>query len=226
MAFSDDGLHFHKHENNPIILHAPDGQADFRDPKVTKIDGTYYMVVGSGQNGIGSVLLYRSQDLLHWEYVSTLLEDKRYGTAIECPDFFPLSDGYVLMFSQMKRRFRNTVFMYGNFDGANFTPQHVQRPVFGPHYYASQSFCCPTGRRIIIGWLYSWAKRPNKKVDYAGALSIPMELSWQRGHFALMPVNEATHLLRKRRTLLLKDTKTIELFLRGGKTVFCCWYRK
>ena len=49
VAVSDDGILFIKYSGNPLITAPPsDGSADFRDPKVLLIEGTYYMVVGSG----------------------------------------------------------------------------------------------------------------------------------------------------------------------------------
>ena len=251
MAFSDDGLHFHKHEHNPIIRHAPNGSTDFRDPKITKISNTYYMVVGAGRDGVGSVLLYRSEDLLAWNYAGVLLQGAQYGTAIECPDFFPLGGGFALMFSQMNQPLRSTVLIYGDFDGEIFTPKIEQRPVIGPHFYAPQSFLDPKGRRIVIGWLYSWDKQLDEGADYAGALTIPMELSWDDERFMLYPVEEAQHLLQPtdplvksdpdfvelavgfelplcwqggvRRLEVLRDTKTVEVFVNGGEVIFSYW---
>ena len=68
VAMSDDGIHFYKYEGNPVIASCPEGHKNFRDPKVSRIDGTYYMVTGSGNSRAGQVLLFESEDLLHWEY--------------------------------------------------------------------------------------------------------------------------------------------------------------
>ena len=252
VAWSDDGRYFQKYRHNPVIRQAPGKSVDFRDPKVTKIGGTYYMAVGSGSGGVGCVLLYRSQNLLEWEYVNVLLEGAQYGKVCECPDFFPLGDGYVLMFSQMDRPLRSTMFIYGDFDGERFTPKAEQTPVIGPHYYAPQSFLDGKGRRVVIGWLYSWKKPLDEGADYAGALSVPMELRWADGRFTLFPVEEARHLLRMedplvrrgpgfveiasdfepplrweggaQRVDILRDTKTIEVFINGGEAVVSYWF--
>jgi len=250
VAWSDDGLHFEKYEHNPVIRRAPDGSADFRDPKVIKIDKIYYMVAGSGNNGAGRVLLYRSKDLLEWDYAGVLLEGAQYGPVMECPDLFPLGDGFALMFSQMNRPLYSTMFIYGDFDSEVFTPKAEQTPMAGPHFYAPQSFH-DGRRRIVIGWLYSWNKPLDKGADYAGALSVPMELQWANGRFTLFPVEEAGHLLRPedplvrigpasvmikadymrplrydgdvRRVDVLRDTKTIEVFVNGGEACFSYW---
>ena len=254
VAWSGDGQHFEKYRHNPVIRQSPNGSADFRDPKVTKIGDTWYMVVGSGKDGVGSVLLYRSKSLLDWEYAGVLLEGAQYGRVIECPDFFPLGEGFVLMFSQMNRPLRSTMFIYGDFDGEAFTPRAECTPVIGPHFYAAQSFLDEKGRRIVIGWLYSWTKALDEGADYAGALSIAMELQWADGQFTLFPVEEERHLLcpndplvrtgpgfveiaadfemplrwegDARRVDVLRDTKTVEVFINGGEAIFSYWFGK
>ena len=260
-AWSDGGRYFQKYRHNPVIRQSPNGSADFRDPKVTKIGDTYYMVVGSGKDGAGCVFLYRSENLLEWDYVGVLLEGEQYGKVIECPDFFPLGDPkdplatrFVLMFSQMDRPLRSTMLICGDFDGETFTPKAEYTPVIGPHYYAPQSFLGDKGRRIVIGWLYSWTKPLDEDAGYAGALSIPMELRWADGRLTLFPAEEARHLLRPedplvrtgpgfveiasdfklplrweggvRRVDVLRDTKTIEVFVNGGEAVFSYWFGK
>ena len=253
VAVSGDGLNFQKYEGNPVIRRAPDGSRDFRDPKVTQIGGRYYMVIGSGRDNIGKILLYSSRDLFNWDYTGVLFESVKYGGVLECPDFFELGGKYVLMFSQMGRVMNSTVFVYGDFDGARFTPASFHTPEAGPHFYAPQTFLDANGRRIIIGWLYSWEKEPDAGADYAGALSIPREIKLINGKIATFPVCEAKNLLKpgdelvkiKGNTVLitqkepkydlnyngvinslsiLKDTKTIEVFINGGEASFSYWF--
>lgn len=77
VAVSEDGVHFEKYAENPVIAHyPPQGGPDFRDPAVTCIDETYYIVMATGnpELKVGRLLLYQSDDLLHWDYVSILSE--------------------------------------------------------------------------------------------------------------------------------------------------------
>jgi len=254
VAVSGDGLTFRKYENNPVIRRVPpDGSADFRDPKVTKMFGGYYMVCGSGKDGVGKILLFASADLLEWTYAGVLLEGAQYGRVLECPDFFPFGDGYVLMFSQMGRSTHTTAFVYGDFDGERFTPVSVQTPESGPHFYAPQTFAGPDGRRIMIGWLNSWGKTAGAGADYIGALSIPREITMKDGKIRTFPVREAESLLEETDELVragkdsvtvltdepglvlrydgpvngvsvLRDTKTIEVFVNGGEASFSYWF--
>lgn len=257
MAVSDDGIHFVKYDKNPIIPHYPeDGSRDFRDPKVTKIGDEYVMVVGSGKDETGKVLLYKSKDLFDWAYKGVLYENKEYGSVFECPDFFPFEDKYLLVFSQGGVKTHAMAMLYGDFDGENFFPISEHRPEAGPEFYAPQTFLDDQGRRILIGWLFRWGKKPPKGVDYAGALTIPREIKMFDGKVTNYPVEEAASLLTDRDELvtveknkitvvcdgevlfeqqydfdihdvkLLKDTKTIEGFINGGEASFSAWFGK
>ncbi|MCL2195700.1 MAG: glycoside hydrolase family 32 protein [Oscillospiraceae bacterium] len=226
-AVSDDGVTFTKLPQNPIIRRAPEGQKDFRDPKITEVDGVYHMVVGSGQGNAGQLLHYTSQDLLAWEYCGVLLQGKRYGKVMECPDMFPLGDEFVLMWSHMHRRWRATEFAVGRrvaADSSRSSSQDnfafdsrvkVQRPIFGPHFYAAQSFADASGQRILMGWLWSWRKRVPKHATRAGALSTPLLVRLERGKVRLRPVHAKRGIVR--------DGRAVEVFWRGR--VLFCWHR-
>ena len=77
MAFGD-GTDYEKYENNPVIT-ADNGagrrkQDRFRDPKIwQEEDGTFYAVASNATaEGNSSILLYKSQDALHWEFCSVI----------------------------------------------------------------------------------------------------------------------------------------------------------
>ena len=86
------------------MITAPEGIAEdyFRDPKVWRQKDVYYMVCGASRNRHGMALLYKSKDMLHWDFVNVLAESRgEWGMMWECPDLFPLGDKYVLTFSPM-----------------------------------------------------------------------------------------------------------------------------
>lgn len=253
VAMSEDGVHFRKYDGNPIISEPPcDGSKDFRDPKVTVIDGKYYMVVGSGKDGIGKVLLYKSEDLLNWEYIGVLYENKAFGKVFECPDFFKIGDHYVLMFSKMITDMNKTQFIIGDFDGERFYPKSFQSPENGPQFYAPQTFEDDNGRRILIGWFYDWEKNPAPGLTFAGALTVPREMKIDDGKIHLFPVAEAHHLLSNEDELIeiykdkvimhgsekphelcykgvvksvhiIRDEKALEVFINKGETSYSYW---
>lgn len=247
VAVSYDGLHFEKYQGNPVIPHYPaDGSSNFRDPKVSLIDGKYYMVVGSGKDGVGKILLYTSADLLCWDYLGVLFEDKNCGAVLECPDFFKLDDKYILMFSKMGKTIYSTQFIIGDFDGVHFTEASRCSPEAGPQFYAPQTFLCPDGRRIMIGWFYDWKKKVPDGATFAGGLTIPRELSLCGNIIKNYPVTEARNLLKSsddrikisenavflpdgtefklssniENTAILCDKNAMEIFLNGGEFSF------
>ena len=79
----DDLVTWDKHPGNPVIASPPPGLdvVGFRDHGVWREDGTWYQVIGSGIRDVGgTVLLYRSRDLVHWEYVHQIATGDRADT--------------------------------------------------------------------------------------------------------------------------------------------------
>lgn len=164
IAYSEDGIHFEKYGGNPVIL-PPEGVPGhfFRDPKVWKHDGRYYMVCGAGRDDRAQALLYRSDDMLHWEYVNVLAESRgEWGYMWECPDFYPLEDQYVLTCSPMGAGDRKAVYFVGDFDyGTGRFDWTVSGEIdWGMDFYAPQSFLTPDGRRLIAAWANEWEYMP------------------------------------------------------------------
>ena len=256
MAYSDDGINFTKHPGNPIIKDAPHNyNENFRDPKVNEINGKYYMVLGTSHDWCGQILLYTSDNLFSWEYSGVLFEKKEYGIMLECPDFFPFEDKYMLMFSKIETPNFSAIFVYGDFDGKTFTPISTFSMEAGPHFYAPQTFLDGKGRRIMIGWLSSWSRPVPDDAVYSGALTIPREIRLVNGKLTNFPVEEATGLLSRedehvivngnsielfdgnktvlthkmdeiREVHILRDTSTIEVFVNGGEMSATFYYEK
>ena len=249
-AVSEDGLHFTKLPENPLIPHFPPaGSEDFRDPKVSFLHGKWTMVCGSGKDGEGRILFFTSDDLIHWEDRGVLFADASCGPVLECPDLFELDGKTVLMFSKMGLETYNTQFVIGSFDGERFTEEARCTPEAGPQFYAPQTFRAPDGRRILIAWLYDWKKPLDEGADYAGALTLPRELRLDGGRVLTRPVAEAAPLLREADPLvrpegetlivdgraiptgekigkleILRDTKTLEIFVNGGSRCVSYWF--
>lgn len=250
MAVSEDGLHFVKLPENPVIARSPldTENRDFRDPKIFSYKNEYRMVCGAGVDGLASVLLFRSDDLLHWRYMNPIFQSREYGPVPECPDLFPLGDKWVLLFSRMDET-RSVQFVIGDFDGERFIPESFQQPEVGTDFYAAQSFLDNKNRRLVIGWLFNWNRTVPENAVRAGALSLARELSLQNGRLFMAPAAEAKPFLTAqdgcverragkvtvtngRRVLLERpeqevsslkiyaDTRTREVFLNHGE--LCC----
>lgn len=109
IAFSIDGINFTEYINNPVIgiekIPEKSSKKDFRDPKIFIRGTNYYMVLGSNDGKEnGQALLYKSKDLIHWDFVNILAKsDGNIGTGWECPDLFSIEDTDVLIiFPQCK----------------------------------------------------------------------------------------------------------------------------
>lgn len=202
VAWSEDGIHFEKYDGNPVIT-APEGIPTdfFRDPKVWKHEDTYYMVLGASKNKMGQALLYRSKDLLEWEFFNVLAESRgEWGYMWECPDFYPVGDKYVLMFSPMGGGERTSVYLVGDFsyETGKFNYTVSGEIDWGFDFYAPQSFLAPDGRRLIVGWANAWDWMPHwkdwgpaYKEGWCGFYNIPREVKLMPDHtLQFIPIKE------------------------------------
>lgn len=201
-ATSHDGINFTKDPLNPLIqAHPPEGSRDFRDPKVWRHEGTWFMVVGSGKDGIGKALLYSSSNLSQWSYVGVVAEsDGTQGTIWECPEIFPLAGKHVLVTSPIGMERRKVIYFVGHmdYDSGKFTADFTGDLDHGPDFYASQSFF-GTERRILLAWMDAWEVNiPSKKHNWAGALTIPRELTLNtNGRLRSRPLPELQRLRKE-----------------------------
>lgn len=212
IATSEDGIHFIKHG---VIATPPDGIMHFRDPKIWKQNGRWFMVVGARDaNDIGQALLYSGTSLFQWRLEGVLAKaDRGLGYMWECPDFFPLGDKYVLMLSPQGMtpegyRYRNRFqsgYLLGRWQPDHpFTlEQHFQELDAGHDFYAPQSFVAADGRRLLFGWMDMWgANMPTQSDGWAGCLTLPRELTLDaQGHVRMMPVRELEALRRDAHSL-------------------------
>ena len=183
LATSTDLVKWDKYPRNPVIpaSQKPAGFGDtFRDPQAWREDDAWYCVIGGNrpegedQFASGAAFLYRSPDLVSWEYLHPLYV----GPAIrdECPDFFPL-DGpagrkWVLLSSR-----RETGWAIGRYENHRFIPE-ATGTVDDQHYYAAKTTLDAQGRRI----LFSWVREARPREAYAaagwsGAFALPRILS-------------------------------------------------
>jgi beta-fructofuranosidase len=71
---ADDLLTWQKYPGNPVIAGPPsdiDAEGQFRDPFVWQESDGWYMVMAARSVGDGVALLYRSDDLVNWEFPSS-----------------------------------------------------------------------------------------------------------------------------------------------------------
>jgi beta-fructofuranosidase len=195
---ADSLITWTKHPNNPVMRDVPAeaGQTrDFRDPFVWKEGDTWYMVVGSRVQDVGGVIfLYRSADLLHWEYLHPLLtgDIRQDGVIWECPNFFKLGDEWVLIISMHDGRATGTViYVVGSYENQQFTP--VYRGVLDHAVlYAPLSTLDDQNRRVLFGWLREDRTGAEMtRAGWSGVQSIPRVLTLDAQHrLHMAPVPE------------------------------------
>ena len=170
-----DGENYEKLECNPVITDEmlPEGSSleDFRDPKIWKDGEMFYSVVASrAKDGTGQILMYKSENLQEWEFVSVLdKSENKLGRMWECPDFFNLDGRDILIISPQEVKAtkdgfhngNNTAYLIGEYDKKNNIFKRENRAVidFGLDFYAPQTFEDTDGRRIMIAWMHSWENR-------------------------------------------------------------------
>lgn len=184
-------------EEKVIIPEAPDGVGhDFRDPKVSYINGQWYMVLACNYKGDSAMLLYKSADLENWEYIKPIVIDPEKGsTTFECPDFFTLDNKQVAVAALMRHndeqgRYQMTRYYIGELHGEDFQIENTGWFDFGSNYYAVQSFE-HEGRRIAIGWISDFYGEHRQRENGAyGSFAIPRQLRIADNKLYMEPVPE------------------------------------
>jgi beta-fructofuranosidase len=160
------------------------------------------MVIGTRIENVGGlVLLYRSQDLIHWEYLHPLLvgdlgraDPFWTGTMWECPNLLDLGDKRALLFSIQATAVDHLYVVYhtGTYETQRFTSETQGILVHGGCFYAPQAMRLDDGRYVLWGWLKEGrSQRISEWAGWAGVMSLPLAVSLQPdGKLALEPVPE------------------------------------
>ena len=214
----DADLRTWRKRERPIIEAPPSKIVGFRDPFAWKDGDTWYAGVGSGfEHKGGAVLLYRSKDTRTWEYLHPLAEgiwngqltSNPVGSAEmwECPDFFPLGDKYVLIYSTE----HHVYWQVGAFDKRELR-FHAERKGLLDYgaYYAPKSMLDNRNRRILWGWVQETRSRDEARAaGWSGAISLPRVLSLGPDNELEMAVAPEFSSLRTN-TVAIKGTQSPE----------------
>jgi len=202
---NSDLTRWEKYAGNPIIARMPPGlgQArDFRDPFVWRGQDGWNMALGSRIAGVGgAVLLYRSPDLLRWQYIQPLFvgDRARHGDNFECPNLFPLAEQWVLMLAaEFAGGQAHELYFLGDYDGQRFRPE--REGIYDPGYsYAALSYADERGRRLLHSWIReSRSVDAQRKAGWSGVQAIPRVLSLDaRQRLISQPVPELERLRRR-----------------------------
>lgn len=226
IAIMNDLGEFEKYEHNPVIDEKilPDEYEikNFRDPKIVEHKGKYYAFIGVKKKKEGtSILLYKSSDLLHWEYVNDIysINLERNGM-IECPDYLHLKGYDILMFSPQfissseKHRHQNVhsvVYVVGHLDFNKGTFEKITEPIEldnGFDFYATQTTKGPLNQTIMVAWEQMWDRNfPTSEEGWVGSMILPRVLTLKNLNIIQTPISlnsevTSTHKLKK---AMLKD---------------------
>jgi beta-fructofuranosidase len=203
LARSEDGMMtWRKFAGNPVVAGPPRGMetTGFRDPCVWREADEWLLAIGSGIKGQGGmVLLYRSKDLIQWDYLHLLCKGRKEellpgedpvstGEMWECPDFFPLADKHALIVSTQGA----VVISLGAYVNRYFRPEHQGKADLGDSYYAPRSLVDEKGRRILWGWIQEGrSDAAQRAAGWAGVMSLPRVLTLgPHGELAMAPPPE------------------------------------
>lgn len=205
LVTSPDGRHFDnwgdKRQVLPVLTDPALGdRKDTRDPRVWRDGRGYCMLLGSTRDGTGRVLFYRSGDGLRWTYANQFASPAL-GRILECPDLFPLGEGWLFLGSPMWSTDDGLTYPHqAMYARADFDPETCRLSLAGPmtfldwglDLYAPQTALDREGRRVLIGWMRMpgpVTDAPDGRGPWNGMMSLPrlVELRGDRVCFPVHP---------------------------------------
>lgn len=218
LASSDDELleRWSKHPANPVIPNptAADEYQVAGAPCAWVEGDTYYAITGGttpprvrppitpgdylGRADSRDVAyLFRSRDLEHWEYLHPFYKGGRFtegGEDIGCPDFFPLGDRHVLLFTS---HLRGAQYYVGRYADRRFVAQRHKRFTMAETerlgvFAEGLTLRDDRGRRILFGRVHEGVYGHVQRAwGWAGVITLPMVLTLSdAGRVQVAPVPE------------------------------------
>ena len=220
VATSDDMITWRVSADNPVVPEPPRGAEEWRthDPCAWREGDTWYVISGSQQGdprGIGTsrdaAYMFRSPDLVHWEYMHPLYEP---GDESDCavPQFFPLGDKHMLLFASHTR---GAQYYVGTYADNRFVPErhgrmnytewdikgsynklYISGDLLAPHSWED-----PSGRRVMIASINEGRTREAQEAaGWSVVMSMPRVLALSDdGELSIEPVPELEVLRRDHR---------------------------
>lgn len=210
-----------KHPANPIIPN-PGLQDEYLiggAPCAWIEDNVYYVLTGNSHDTPDTAYLFKSYNLLDWQYLHKFYEGGHFtdiGEDCGCPDFFKLGNKHVLLFTSHRR---GAQIYLGTYSENKFIPEKHKRLAFAEEgrpgvFNEGLTLLDNDGRRILFGRIhegrYGYVQRAS---GWAGIFAVPMVLSMSEDEDLLMePVPE----LNK---LRLKHFRIENVLLKSGDSI-------
>lgn len=209
-----------KSTKNPIIDSTPEGMSgEIRDPFIFEREGHYFMLLGAkDQNNVGQLLLYKSSNLMDWNYQGVIELPVNKGYMVECPALIEVDGKDVLLFSPMglekeERRYQNqfaTTYLVGELDLNNkvFHLEHSDEVDSGFDFYAPQVFYGKDRVPMMVAWFgCGEQKLPSDKDMWKHGLTIPYTLALKNNRLTHFVVPELAAQFKQKQSF---DAETIQ----------------
>ncbi|MGO4249749.1 glycoside hydrolase family 32 protein [Paenarthrobacter sp. RAF54_2] len=202
IAFSlDNGSTWQKYKGNPVLNLAPTNN-NFRDPKITWYEPGRYWVMTTVVADAQVVKMFKSTDLLHWDFLSDFSGVGAQGGLWEVPELIQMdvedstAKKWVMLLSINPGGIAGgsgMQYFVGEFDGTRFTAENAapaDAPLtesqwldHGADYYAANSISgAPGGKPVLLGWMGNWDYAQHvPTTPWRGSMAIPRELTLVRG---------------------------------------------
>lgn len=190
-------------KENPVLpLDAAPEEVVVFDPFAWKEGDIYYALIGNKNKRPGyegdCTSLFRSRDLLHWEYRGPLYKsDRKWTTEIEdcaCADFYPIGQGKHMLLMHTHQPYFQAQYYIGTWDvkAERFTPEtHGKMTWLGGHLAGPETLLDDKGRRIFWGWVREVRKGATSK-GWGAVATVPRVLSLH--HDATLKIEPAPEL--------------------------------
>ena len=187
---------FVKSANNPVIPAPPeDCETDFRDPKIWREGDRWFLVVGTARGGRGAARRFMKAPTSSTG--SSRAFSARATADLEACGSVRVSAAWTARICSSSRRSACTeghknIALFGAFDPeiGRMAVDHWQEIDLGGDFYAAQVLD-GGGRTLMFGWMDMWNREhPTEADGWAGALTIPRELSVREGRLLQNPPRE------------------------------------
>ena len=218
LAYSYDGVTYKKLDE--LLIDGDDlpqgaSNYDFRDPKIFKRDGSYYIICGN-KNGQATLAMFKSDNITGpYEYANDIYSRNDISGVLECPDLVTINNKDILICSPQGLRSDyeyscqnadSCIYLVGNlsvntskfYQATSTTYEEFDK---GFSFYAPQTMQASDGRTIMVAWMRSWSE-PNltREDQWCGAMTLPRELTLKDNHIYQKPVKEINNYLKDKMT--------------------------
>lgn len=198
LATSDDPelIRWTKHPANPVLPNPEPGDPYLvHDPCAWKHGDLWYALCGSRDPaGRDIAYLFKSPDMVHWEYLHPFYESNprwtEDGEDCAVPDFFPLGDRHMLLFCS---HLMGTQYYLGRYENDRFFPEvHARMSWAGGLLGGGFTMLDEKGRRLFFDWIREVRTPEAERTSgWSGVMTLPRILSLaEDGSLAIEPVPE------------------------------------